>query len=365
MTNALLECQQLVNLLQAQRIISKNLDGVLAPGVFIDIIRGKSLLDKLTLTLTEQDHCIDAVFEIVELQGRHLKNPYHNTPHFREVYQRALLLVKWLKTPEDRFAVRFAAPAHDYDHPGNNPVGTISIRKIVELYNGEYTEAEIRQAYVLMIELDNALIDLQNSGLPEDEKKPMRVFSYEMSEIELTPEEISALYADAWQVQYCKKIGKPVPLSVRARVNCLIKATDFGNKRNFPKTPMEWQFKLADMGNFLKPMDEWLRTSVNFGLEAPWGPPASVEKFIDGELFFFKTMVNESMLKNSETEGLFPHTVYLAVDDKVAQLEDMKSEIEKLKKSENIDTEELSNELINLRRIVRPLFKKIPPPLFV
>ena len=140
MTSSLLECQQLVNLLRAQRKVSKNLDGVLAPGVFIEIIHGKTLSDRLTLSLKEQDDCIDAVFEIVGLQGRHLKNPYHNIPHFREVYQRALLLVKWLWTPEDRFAVRFAAPAHDYDHPGNNPVGTISIRKIVDLYDGFITD---------------------------------------------------------------------------------------------------------------------------------------------------------------------------------------------------------------------------------
>lgn len=350
---------------KAMEKISKNLDGMISPGLFIALNNTEDIDKPFNLSEAEQDDFINSIFEIVGKQGGHINNPYHNPTHFREVYDRAVQLVTEAETPEDKFAVRFASVWHDYDHPGKGVGGVMTLKEISGLYGGEVSEDQLRGAINSMIVRDNVLLEAQNASLPIDDKrrKPERALVSETGEIKLTPEEVSALYADASLVEYGRKTGKEIPLAVRARVNSLIKSTDFGNTRNYPKTGMEWQFKFADMANFLKPIDSWLATAVNVGLEAPWGPPANLLKFVNGEIFFLKVLVKEPILDNSVSGKLFAPEVSGAVADKIAYLEKLKTEIEQMQGGSRM-VEDIGPELANLKEITKPLFNGSEPPIF-
>lgn len=340
--------------------VSPNLDGVIAPGLLIEIGYFGVVDELLEFTDSDLDDYANRLLDTVRTEGQHHANPYHNYSHFLEVHDRALQLVTMAKTTEEKFAVRFASYGHDYNHTGKKPVAVVNIKQIVDLYQGGYGEDAIHEAYDFMIYRDNELIAEGNGMLPEEKKLSLRTSFSKAGDIRLTPEEISALYCDAWLATWVVKYASSMPVKVRALINSLIKATDFVNKRNYPKTPMEWQFKMADMANFLKPLSEWLRTSVRVAQESTWAPPTSVQQYISGELFFLKTMVKGAILDNQETTGHFHWDVHRELGRKVSYLEGLNSEIGEVARRVK-DVSEISSDLKSLREIVAPLFQ---PPLF-
>ena len=311
---------------EAQKV-SRSLDGMIAPGLYMDVYGREVPAQEFSVSPEQQRGYLDAVRARVQT-GSHENNPYHNSQHFDEFRARAREIVTEAKTPEDQFVLDVVAQWHDFNHPGKAPAEGLSVNDVARLYEGRFTPEQIRDSINQMIEKDNQLLAEQNKGKdPKMQKQPRQPITDLEGKINFTPEEVSAFMADASLVTS----GLNVSPRLRARVASAIKATDFANSRNYPKTAMEWQVKLADMANFMKPQAEWLATTVKVAKEAPWGLPSSVEKYLNGEIFFLEKLVKEAVIDNPATKGLFGENVTKPLEEKLNYLRERKAELERTK----------------------------------
>jgi|CXWL01.1.fsa_nt_gi hypothetical protein len=355
--------KRFAHLQEAKEKISPNLRGFIAPGLRLDITNKGIQSNEGDMTPEQITAYEKEIKEQFTNEGRHLGNPYHNPTHFQEVYDRAKAIVKPGNKREEN-AVEIAALWHDYDHPGKKQKEGMSVEDITTLYGEPGKDAfkneEVLESVNAMIQEDNDIVLADNLKEP-DVKKHKKIRELlktgdHTTKITLTDEEISALKADA------SLRKKNSSLETRSIVNGLIKATDFLNPRNGPKTNLEWQFKMADMANFTKDIDSWLKTAVEVGIEAPWGPPPSVEKFINGEIFFLEFLVSKPMLENPAVKDLFGANVREAWQEKINFLKACKQEIEDLKAGKKTDQSEDVKKVIEA---LKPLINTVPAPLWV
>lgn len=351
-------------IMAARAKVSRNFDRMMPPGVMIDVLCGGDLNEKLALSLDEQGACVESIYEQVASEGDHRHNPYHNFPHFLEVDERVDIFVTKAETAEERFAALLFPPTHDMWHPGKGLVRKLTVEKIYGLYGGQYPKEQILNIMNLMINRDNELLEEENALLPEGKRKMLRVeIGSQSEELNLTLEEMHGIRADSFLVWYGKKTGKPICLRARAILACLIKASDFVDEKNLPKTALEWQMKLADMANFVKPIEAWLDSSVRVNLEASWPAPKHLRQFVENEFAFLDTKVWDGILNNPETTGLFSSRAVTDLEEKMSYYERVHNELCRMKVGE-IAEDQMSAELVMLREIARPLFADALPPLY-
>ncbi|MDO8493428.1 MAG: hypothetical protein Q7S19_02680 [bacterium] len=340
------------NLIKARSKVSPNFDGMMAPGLMFEVVCGGDLDAPLCLSVREQDVCLNSIYDYVSKHGDHLDNSYHNFPHFVDVEDH-LWIVTRAKTPEEKFAKCLFPPLHDNCHPGKKSVRKLTVKIITALYDDKYTEYQILNTMNMMLSRDNEIVAERNKSMSEGKRRPMRPRVSIHDELDLTLEEMHAILADACLVRCGKKTSKEICLRVRALLNCFIKASDFMDLKNLPKTPFEWQIKLAAKANFLKPLKEWVKTSVKVNLEFP-SRPTSVSQFIKDEIFFLDKMVKEAVLDNPATEGLFAPGVHYALSEKLFWLHCWEDDIIRLQNPASFTW---------LREAVQPLFTGEPPLL--
>ncbi len=181
--------------------------------------------DTIVFTPEEFSDIVNNIAELLRQNDIVRNNPYHNSVHAFEVFDRTEALTsELLLSPGDTQLLLIAALFHDFDHCGT------TIRK-------------------------------DGTGL--------------------TNEEVAASHADA----FAQEIG--LNLEQRKLLYQLIISTTYGDAQIIPVTKMEKILCFADISGFTKSLDEWLDETIRVLKEIPkqhW--PKTIEEWVIKKIEF-------------------------------------------------------------------------------
>lgn len=325
--------------------------GVVAPALRFNAYRFPNS-EKLILKPARRFEYAHAMFKKFQSTFEY-KGKYHIPPHFGDVEVRFLESLKQLsgfgyKVDKEKIELaKIFAIAHDIVHnAGKIHPYYLTVTRIAKLYgfdlpNDEVLE-EIKNSLNYGIQEDNDISLWEQEISARDEKfVPRKLIKSYNGKIDLSVEEMSAIVTDA--ILY--KCG--YTMRQRRIMSGLIQATEFlrsltpeGNPGiKFPRTQYELIAKLADMGSFYGSIEEWLKLSVDFILEAAKDLIKTPKDFIEFGRNFLNNFVKPILtLKNlppasnkngSNEKAIVPPMCLAGIDEKLSYFETIINEFTK------------------------------------